>query len=460
MIAVCKCIFLSLLILPISLLSFARVEISDSEKIGTELTPMGAQIEGNKEGTIPKWTGSIRGLPKGLEYKGSGSEYPNVYASEKPLFVITKDNIEQYKYQLTPGFIALMEAYPDTFTIPVYKSHRDFRYSEDIELRTRWNVGRAKLESSIDDLLNFTGGAPFPLPENGAQVIWNARMNYPLRIANSTFDEVTTLANGNQQLMRMEELLESPMTYEEQPVGRLVEELGENAALIILKMIEPKRRKGEILLVHEPVNQQKYPRKSWIYIPGAQRVKRAPTVGHDTPFGPGGYMTADDRLGFNGAMYWYDWKLIGKKEMYVPYHNYRFDTAAVKYDQLLTPLHANADYMRYELRRVWVVEATLKDGEKHIYPKRRFYVEEDNWLIVATEAYDGQDELWRVGMNTTLYDYYLEGYILRVQMMHDLQSKAYMAIRLVNETHPTDYSISPKGEAYYTPENLQRMGRH
>ena len=437
----------------------AAVTVADSEKLGTELTPLGAEIEGNKEGTIPKWTGSVRGAPDWVTYKGTGYEYPDPYKDEKPLYVITHDNMAQYQDKLTAGLIALLNKYPETFKIPVYPTHRDFRYSEDIEARSKWNVGHAKLVNGVDGLQNFTGGVPFPLPEQGSEVIWNARMNQPMRVADSVFDEFGISPKGDRQWARQEYLIESPYSYVKQPVGKPVSEMGINSAYIFINNIEPKRKKGELVVVHEPVDQVTNPRKAWVYIPGAGRVKRAPTVGYDTPVGPGGIMTADDNYGFNGAMDRYHWKLLGKKELYVPYHQYRFDSASVSYSQLLPVKHVNPEYMRYELRRIWVVEATLKEGERHVYARRIFYVEEDSWLIVAADAYDDRGGLWRVGLCNTLYDYYLEGYLSRAQVNHDLEASSYVATRLVNETRPTNYAMEPKGEDFYSADGLRRMGR-
>ena len=450
--------FLSLAILSSSF-SLQAATTADAAKLGTELTPVGANPAANADGSIPAWGGSVRGTPAGVKYAGPGSVYPDPYAAEKPLFVITKENLDQYKDKLSDGMIALFEKYPESYRMPVYPSHRDFRYSEQYEARTKWNVGNAKLVNGIDGLQRYTGAIPFPLPSDGAEVIWNARNTQPIPVAESLFDEMAVYNNGDQQRYRSRLLIESPYAYADHPVGKVAEEIGINAALVFYEVVEPKRKKGEMVIVHEPLDQVQNDRKAWVYIPGTKRVKRAPNAGFDTPVGPGGLLTADDNMGFNGAMLRYNWKLIGKQEMYIPYHNYKFDSPKVKYEQLLPKRHVNPDFMRYELHRVWVVEATLKDGERHLYGKRRFYIDEDNWLIAATDAYDGRGELWRVGLQNSLYDYYLQGYIARTQVNYDLQAGAYVAVRLVNETNPSNYAMEIKGEEFYTPNNLRKMGR-
>ena len=440
-------------------LSFAAVDKTQAERLGTELTPLGANPKANEEGSIPVWTGKTRGLPEGLQYQGSGQPYPDPYAGESKLFSINAANAEQYRDRLSAGMMALLKKFPDSFRMDVYPSHRDFRYHEQMEARARWNVGNARLVNGIDGLQNMTGAAPFPIPESGAEVMWNARLNQPILVADSLTDSLAVYADGSAVRHRAEVIFETPYAYELHPVGKVAEEIGPIAGYLFIQIVEPSRKKGEMAIIHEPLDMVANKRKVWVYIPGAQRVKVVPDAGFDTPIGPGGLITADDSLGFNGAMIRYDWKLLGKQEMYIPYHAYRFDEPELAYEKLLPPLHVNPDYMRYELHRVWVVEANLREGQRHLYSKRRFYIDEDSWLIVATESYDGHGELWRIGLQNTLYDFYLQGYVTRAQVQYDLQANAYVALGLVNQTRPTNYAMELKGESFYNSNTLRNRGR-
>jgi len=445
----------------VSLLSaqaFAIIDKSMAAKLGNELTPMGADPSANADGSIPAWSGSILGVPEGLQYDGPGSVYPDPYGHEKPLYVITAENAEQYKDVLNDGMMAMLKKYPD-FKIPVYPSHRDFRFDAQIEARTKWNVGNATLVNGIDGLQQMTGGTPFPIPEIGAHAIWNARISQPIPVEDSIHDDVVTHADGKQERYRNKLIIESPFAYSSHPIGKVTEEIGDVAVLVYYEVLEPRRKKGERVIVQEPLDQVKHDRKAWVYLPGMKRVKRAPDAGYDIPVGPGKLATADDMMGFNGAMNRYDWTLVGKRELVIPYHNYKFDDQSVKYKDLLPAKVVNQDYMRYEKHRVWVVEANLKDGERHVYAKRRFYIDEDSWMIAATEAYDGRGELWRVGYQNSLYDFFLKGYVARAQVIYDLQSNSYAMFRLINETRPSNYDVQPKGEEFYTPGNLRRLGR-
>ena len=441
---------------------FVQAKVSQEKAAtlgGEEITPMGAEVKGNEDGSIPAWSGKWRGLPDGLEYSGPGDIYPNPYADEKPLFIITAKNMAEHADKLIDGQKALLKKYPDTFAIPVYPSHRDFRYSELVEKRTAWNAAKTELANGLDGLKNYTGGAPFPFPASGAEAIWNGRIIHPTPTMKGTMDDMAVYLNGNRQIRRQTYMGEFPFAYSENPVGKVDEDIGINAALVHVTVDKPDRQKGQQTIVHEALDQAKNDRKAWVYIPGSRRVRRAPTVGYDTPDGPGGLVTVDDSLGFNGALDRYDWKLLGKREAYIPYHNYKFDDPKVDYETLLMKGHANPEYMRYESHRVWVVEANLKQGARHVYAKRRFYLDEDSWHIVLVESYDGRGELWRVGILNTVYDYAVEGFVARAQMFHDLQSGAYISMRMVNETSPMNFLAEPQGEDYYSPANLRSMGR-
>ena len=442
----------------ISPLLHAAVSQQEAKKLGAELTPMGAEKMSNNDGSIPAWTGSMDSVPAGMSYMGSGDVYPDPYADDKILYTVTASNMNQHDKFLSEGQKALLLKYSDTFNIPVYPSHRDGRFSRLTERRTLWNAVNTVLVNGIDGLQNYTGGAPFPIPKNGAEVMWNARITHPMPTLMGEMDSMAVYPNGDYNFARLDYVSEFPYSYPQNKIGDTEPQIGINGGLVHVTVVHPKRMRGQMAMVREAMDQVKNARQAWAYIPGTRRVKQAPTVGYDTPDGPGGLVTIDDALGFNGAMDRFDWSLLGKREMLIPYHNYKFDTPEVDYKTLLMKGHANPEYMRYEKHRVWVVEANLKKGARHIYGKRRFYIDEDSWQIVLLESYDGRGALWRVGILNTLYDFALKGYIARAQAFHDLEAAAYVVQRLVNETGQPNLMGIPKGESYYTPDNLRRMG--
>lgn len=440
----------------------AQLSAEDVARLDNDLTPMGAIRAANADGMIPRWTGSIKGLPQGLQWAGPGTGYPDPWPDEKPLFTITAENLDQYRERLSTGLIAMFETYPETFRMPVYPSHRDFAYSDAYYAKVRYNAENARLVNNDEGIEGFVGAAAFPLPSTGAEVVWLTRTTGAYSTEEGEYSDIAVFSNGTMSTRRSSFRQESPyadLTVKPGPDNEYPK-LGEFAGYIMTNVTEPARDKGLITSVFEPYDYARNAREVWRYLPGSRRVRRAPTVGFDTPDGPGGLKTVDEVRGFNGSMERFDWKLLGRQEVFIPYHNYRFDDPSLDYETLLTKFHANPDYMRYELKRVWVAEATLKEGERHLYGKRRIYVDEDTGITAITENYDGRGELWKVVLFNNIYEYGGAAYVRRVQMYHDLRAGAYIAERLINDSAPLLYGISPmKGPAWFSPSNIRKLGR-
>src|SRR5512140_1805085 len=98
----------------------AELGAADLAKLGTTLTPVGAEKAGNAAGTIPAWDGGITKPPAGYQ---PGGHYPDPFAGDKPLFTITGQNLDQYKANLSEGQVAMLKKYPD-WKMNVYPSHR------------------------------------------------------------------------------------------------------------------------------------------------------------------------------------------------------------------------------------------------------------------------------------------------------------------------------------------------
>ena len=453
-------IVLGLSLLPA--LAVGKMAPEDVARLGVDLTPMGAIRAGSEDGMIPEWTGSTLGLPEGLAWEGPGKPYPDPYADEEPLFVITSENMDQYRERLSPGQIAMFETYPDTFRMPVYPSHRDFAYSEAYYDKVRYNAEHSELYNDNEGIRGYVGSATFPVPSTGAEVVWLTRTTGAYATREGEYSDIAVFPNGTRSTRRSRFLQESPYADLGNPAAEEYEypKLGKYAGYIMTYVTEPARDKGLITSIFEPYDYAENSREVWRYLPGSRRVRRAPTVGFDTPDGPGGLKTIDEVRGFNGSMERFDWEFIGHKEMFVPYHNYKFDDPSLDYDELLTKFHANPEHMRYELKRVWIAEATLKEGKRHIYGKRRIYVDEDTGLTAITENYDGRGELWKVVLFNNIYEYGGKAYVRRAQMYHDLRAGAYIVERLINDSEPLLYDVNPmKGPSYFSPTNVRKLGR-
>lgn len=432
----------------------AAVSEEEARQLGTTLTPMGAEMAGNKDGTIPAWNPSFK---PPASYK-RGDRYVDPYAGEKPLFTITAENMEQYKDKLTPGMQGLFKNYPDTFRMPVYPTHRDARYSDYNIEQTRLNATRTTLSEDQNSVFDAVGGAPFPIPKNAAEVVWNASLAKAPYSTYKEVQQVVTYRNGSQLIGGMNRHDYYVYHDPESEIGQF----NESKNPILYTLIEstaPTRDKGKSYLVHEFVDRSTKARAAWSYTPGVRRVRRAPTISFDTPQGLANWRTTDESFGFNGSLEKYDWELVGKQEMYIPYNNYKFDNAtSVEMSELLTPGHANPEYMRYELHRVWVVKANLKEGERNIFKTRVLYIDEDSWAVVAVDQYDNRDTLWRtsLGLSISLHD--VQGVFPRTFFYHDLISREYFTDDLHTYTKPAVYNEKSKAVSYFSPGTLRKLG--
>lgn len=436
----------------------AAVSQAEADRLGAELTRMGANPKGNSAGTIPPYTGTVLGVPKGVNYKGTGSYYANPYPDEKPLFIIDGKNWEKYKENLTDGQVALFRKYPDTFKMKIYPSKRDVRYSDWILDNVKKNAVTADLVPSGNGVQNTMGGAPFPIPKNAVEVVWNHQHSPQLYFTEGVVASGAVFSNGSISMRKQHESRYFPVF--DQALSREDVQKENFTAKVLVEVTDPPREKGKVTLVHEFMDLTELPRNAWQYLPGTRRVRRAPTIAYDFPDGPGGLRTVDDAITFIGATDRYDWKLELTKEVYLPYNNYEMDLPTHKYSDLLTVSHPNPEFMRYELHRVWVVLGVLKEGKRHIYGKRRLYMDEDSWAALLADNYDGQGTLWRTTMRTFVNAYDLPGMSPRLEIYHDLQKGAYLLNNLVNEEggvqgvpkqkHPDDY---------YTPANLRKIGK-
>ena len=439
--------------LTISVGAYAELSAGDLAKLGTTLTPMGAEKAGNAAGTIPAWDGGLTKIPANLTFK-SGGAYPDPFAGDKPLFTITAATADKYKDNLSPGQLAMLKQYP-TYKLNVFTTRRTAAYPEGHYKETRECAAKAKLAAGGNGVVGCTGGTPFPIPQNGNEAIWNMELHYKGDTFAQHWAQAAVTASGDFALVKFE--YEYDLSY-----GNLSKTPAQREPNKILNYLQvttaPARLAGQILLVHETVDQAKEPRSAWTYNPGQRRVRLAPNVAHDNPgTAADGLRTNDDFGMFNGATDRYDWKLVGKKEMYIPYNSFRLTDPKLKYSDQLRPGHLNQDLARYELHRVWVVDATLKSGTSHVYSRRTFYIDEDSWNVVLIDKYDGRGQLWRFAEQHSENWYDVPMWFGTVEVHHDLQSRRYIAMGLRSE-EKVIYDPIKRSPADYTPQNLRNLG--
>jgi len=435
--------------------ALGAVSPQEAARLGTDLTPLGGEKAGNADGTIPAWSGGLKSpADAGFPNYHSPDHYPDPYASDKPLFTITAANLSQYGAKLTEGHKALFKAYPD-YKMIVYPTHRSGASPERIYEGTRRNATSARL---VPDGNGFTGaidGTPFPIPQSGVEVFWNHVTRWRGVTAGLTVGQAPMTAAGSYTLVRFKEEF-----YFQYYDPALTESQLNNILLFFTQeTIAPARLAGEVLLVQETIDQAKEARRAWVYNPGQRRVRRAPNVAFDNPGTNADNLRTSDQFDlYNGSPQRYDWKLIGKKEMYVPYNAYRLQDGSLKYSDLLHKNHINQDLARYELHRVWVVDSTLKPGQSHIYSRRTLYVDEDSWQILVIDCYDTRGQLYRVQEGHAMNYYNLPSLWDDLELVMDLSNGRYLALGLQSEEpHSYDFSIK-RTAADYEPSVLERRG--
>ncbi|TNC92961.1 MAG: outer membrane lipoprotein-sorting protein [Thalassolituus sp.] len=437
----------------------AAVSVQDAEQLKTSLTPMGATKEGNGR-DIPPWRGGLTLPPP--SYTHAGQHHPDPYPEDKPLFVITAQNMMQYDQYLTEGQKALFRTYPDSFRMPVYKTRRTAAAPEWVYENTYKNAIRAELQNNGNSLMYAYGGIPFPVlsddpAQAGIQAVWNHITRWRGVFLQIQASEVAVQKDGNFSPTTVEQQVE----FNYYRPDKTIEEL-DNLLFYYLSVTKaPARLAGGAVLVRETLNQADEPRQAWGYNAGQRRVRRAPNLAYDTPIAAAdGLRYADDTDMYNGSPDRYDWKLIGKKEVYIPYNNYRLTSNSLSYNDVLRPGHVNSEYTRYEKHRVWVVEGTLKNNQRHVYGRRVFYIDEDTWGISVADQYDINGELWRVSMSYMKTYYELPVTWSGMDVFHDLRARRYHVQGMINEEpEAIDYSNPPPGDRYFTPAELRRRGR-
>jgi hypothetical protein len=421
---------------------------------GPELTPVGAERAGNADGTIPEWTGGITQPPAGWK---PGQKRVDVFRDDRILFTIDASNVDRYADKLSPGQVELIKAY-DGYSMDVYPTRRSCAYPEGDYENAKQNLRVAR----VDDQCFLQAGirSPvFPLPKTGCEVLQNGKLSvYNGLIGIDRYEATLVPTKGGSfvPIRRQQTLL----FVNHMPKFKSFDELGGIWTKSFSHTLGPPKQAGEITLVYAESGGHL---KAWTYNPGQRRVRRNPNFEYDNPV-PGwqGLVTIDAVNGFVGAADRYDWKLIGKRELYIPYNNHKFFDSGLKYEDIIQPRYPRRDLIRYELHRVWVVEGTVRSDKRHVIAKRVFYIDEDAWLITVVDGYDTRGNMWRVSEHTPQLLYEVPSCVANGSIFYDLVAGRYVISPAFNEEKEADYLAGHAGKLKvedFTPDNLRRMGR-
>ena len=417
-----------------------------------ELTVMGAEKSGNADQTIPPWTGGITSPPDGYE---PGEVHPDPFADDKILFTIDYAGMAEFKDNLTAGHLAMMEKYPNTFKLNVYQTRRSASHPLRVLDHTEKYGGQARIVDDGAGLEGIVQGIPFPEPGNGEQAIWNSLVSFKGGSVKGYVNSAVPSDKGKYQLMVVLQEIEFPRQTEEATL--------ENFDGILARGINyvksPSTVAGVMVLFHTNLNSVEKERNAWIYNPKRRRVSRAPAIEGNTPTAASDGIHLSDQNGmFSGKITNFNWQLLGKKEIYMPYNAYQLHSDKITPDDIVRPEHINQQLARYELHRVWVVEATRKEQVDHPHKRRVYYLDEDSWRILAAEHYDDNDKLDRFSKSHTVNYYEVPVLASTLDSFYKLDSHQYFVQGLDNQHPVSDFKFK-EDASYFQPGSFKRKAK-
>ena len=424
--------------------AWAGVSAEEAARLKTELTPLGAEKAGNKDGSIPAWAGGYATTIPGF---ANGGRRADPFAADKPLYQVTARNMDQHADKLTEGVKAMLKKYPDSYRVDVYPTRRTASAPPWVYDNTAKNAVKAELKDLMP--VGAYGGIPFPIPKSGAEAIWNHVLRWrgeawhvAIKGVQSTADGkhvITGIASGDFQM---------PYYFKDGSADKFD---GQHWSIRI-QTTGPALRAGEGIVGRQHFNGDKT--QVWVYVTGQRRVRKVPNACCDTPTpNSAGVATFDQTDVFDGRLDRFDWKIVGKKEMLIPYNGNKL--LATPEAQAVQPHHLSADAMRWELHRVWVIEATVAAGKRHVSPKRRYYLDEDTWIAVLADHWDANGQLWQMGFANPVVMPDLPGTTSPQQFgFYDLISGAWYYDSALNDA-AEQYKVMPRyPDTTFTPEAL------
>ncbi|MBK4718569.1 DUF1329 domain-containing protein [Azospirillum sp. YIM DDC1] len=438
----------SSLLLSLPVLPYAA-PIAAQEKVpalGEELTPFGAVRGASRTRAIPPWKGGLTRVPNGWK---PGSHLPDPYDEDGRWFTVGPADIDRYKVRLSAGLQAMLTKYP-SFEIPVFPSNRSAAAPQRVYDETIGNAKRAKLGENGLALSGARVGVPFPIPANGVQAMWNHILRWRGNSFSRTGATVLPEAGG----------IYTAAVYREDWQSSYAAGIDGGRPFHYRRTtLMPKAEAGTTLLLHGTLNPIQSGFAAWFRQGETGKPVRASDFAYDTPDpASGGIRTADMLDMFGGPLDRFDFALVTRREMYVPYNASRMNTPGLAPVDFLWLGHPNPQFLRYEMHRVWIVEARLKSGFRHALPERTYYLDEDSWQIVMADHYDAKGDLVRYAEAHGIAYPQVPVFAPALEITYDLAGDRYVVNGLDNQLAPPDFAKPLRSEDF-APETLERKRR-
>ena len=429
---------------------------ADFARLGKDLTAVGAEKAANKDGSIPEFSGMDK-TPAGWAY-GKLREDAWKHKGEKPLFTIDAGNVDKYQDKLTPGQIQMLKQVKG-YTMPVYPSHRECGFPDAVLDNTKAGAGKSTIASNGWSLQKAVlPGVPFPMPESGIEVMWNWLVRYQGLAAEwpDAYTVVSPRPGTTASITtRWNQLAYYPWAKKGQNSPQDSSAL-QNGFYYLYS--EPAALAGQGTVQRYYFNKDT---DTYYYFTGQRRVRRLPAYAYDAPLiGYENQYPADISFVFYGNPDRFDWKIVGKKEIYVPYNGFAMQRFNTKIEDAMGPNFVKPNMRRYELHRVWEIEGTVKSGVRHATPKKTLYLDEDSWLVVVGDDYDAQGKIWKAKENHITPEWELGACAVGASVYNDLISGRYVLDETIIGTgkdlkfHAPNSTDPRLKDSFFTGENL------
>jgi hypothetical protein len=322
-----------------------------------------------------------------------------IASAESPSYSVDSSNYMQHADKLTEGQMKAFESYAD-YRIDVYATSAECRIPDAVRAVSGSNSKMVNGNEGIE--WNTIGGKPFPNPTEAQHYIWNHR---------------------------------SAPHY--------------NASI--------HRTLTAYIVKNDGTT-------SWQYSPATRRVRRAPDVSYDSFVDQtGGLATIDSYNMFTGAQDRFDWNLVGKKMMLIPHNNSRLGDVGAAEKITSSRNFVDPSLYRYEEREVAIVEATLKEGSRHIFPRQMMYVSTDEHnAIMVRDHYDGQGNLAKHQLGSRGLDVAAGNCQFTGEQTMDFATRAFVIQNTLGAGHDDlelEYDTVNMGINFYSPDGLRRFAR-
>ena len=432
-----------------------EVLAADASILGSGLTANGADPSASADGMIPAYTGGITKPP--ADYV-AGGDHVDPFAADKPLFSITAQNVGEYSNRLSAGQKALLARKEGNYRMDIYPSRRSCALPQFVYDETKKNVARARLIDGGNGVAGARIGVPFPIPKNALEIFWNHNFYWHGHRYHAITSGANVYKNGAITKIIREDwrynFYADPQGPDPQHANDQFHWMG------IWKA--PQRFNGSGFSMTNTINQVKEPRNGVMFNPSTRRIMKAPAaaVTYEGPLSTAdGMRQSHDMFLFSGSPDRYEWKLLGKKEIFVPYNAYKASASTTSHDALMTPHNLNPDYLRYELHRVWVLEATQKDNFRMKQARRVFYVDEDSWIFLMADIFNKRDELIYVQHAFTKNYYEAPACVFEFDVMHDMTTGNYNVDHIKLDHGPADLNFDLELSDFGSAALRRKIGR-